>query len=61
MIKVINCKNKNYKKKIIDFLDKRRSGKNIDTSIVYKILKDQIVQFIQRMRENTTPQELHYV
>ena len=40
MIKVINCKNKNYKKKIIDFLDKRRSGKNIDTSIVYKILKD---------------------
>ena len=40
MIKVINCKNKNYKKKLNIFLNKRRSGKIVDTSIVSKILKD---------------------
>ena len=40
MIKVINCRSKNYKNKLKDFLDKRRSGKNIDTSIVSKIIKD---------------------
>ena len=40
MIKVINCKNKNYNKELLSFLDKRRSGKVTDTSIVPKILKD---------------------
>ena len=40
MIKVINCKNKNYKKKLKFFLDKRRSGKITDTSTVNKIIKD---------------------
>mgnify|MGYP001180208817 FL=1 len=40
MIKVINCKNKKYKNKLKIFLDKRRSGKIVDTSIVSKIIKD---------------------
>ena len=40
MIKVINCKKKNYKRELVSFLDKRRSGKVVDTSIVPKILKD---------------------
>ena len=40
MIKIINCKNKVYKKKLNFFLDRRRSGKIIDTSIVSKIIKD---------------------
>jgi len=40
MIRVINCKNKNYNKKLNFFLDRRRSGKIVDTSIVYKIIKD---------------------
>ncbi len=40
MIKIINCKNKDFKKNLKIFLDKRRSGKNIDTSIVPKIIKD---------------------
>ena len=40
MIKILNCKSKNYPKKLQVFLDKRRSGKKIDTSIVTKILKD---------------------
>ena len=39
-IKVINCKNKNYINKLKIFLDRRRSGKIIDTSIVSKIIKD---------------------
>ena len=40
MIKVINCKNKNYKNKLKIFLEKRRSGKIVDTSMVSKIIKD---------------------
>ena len=40
MIKVINCKKKNYKRELISLLDKRRSGKEVDTSIVPKIIKD---------------------
>ena len=40
MIKVINCKNKNYKNKLKNFLEKRRSGNIVDTSIVSKIIKD---------------------
>ena len=40
MIKVISCKKKNYKRELLSFLDKRRSGKEVDTSIVTKIIKD---------------------
>ena len=40
MIKILNCKNKNYKKKLIEFLEIRRSRKSIDKSFVSKILKD---------------------
>ena len=40
MLKIINCKNTNYKTKLKLFLDKRRSGKIVDTSIVPKIIKD---------------------
>jgi len=40
MIKILNCNNKNYKKKLIEFLEIRRSRKSIDTSIVSKILND---------------------
>ncbi len=40
MIKEINCKNSNFKKKLKIFLEKRRSGKTINTSIVLKIIKD---------------------
>jgi len=40
MIKTINCKKKNYLTKLNDFLDRRRSGKGINTSIVSKIIND---------------------
>tara|TARA_B100001250_G_scaffold290638_1_gene252405 strand:- start:469 stop:1737 length:1269 start_codon:yes stop_codon:yes gene_type:complete len=40
MIKILNCKTKNYKNKLTNFLEIRRSGKSIDTSIVPKILND---------------------
>ena len=40
MIKIINCKNKKYKDKLKLFLDRRRSGKIVDTSIVCKIIND---------------------
>tara|TARA_B100002051_G_C16729595_1_gene637423 strand:- start:243 stop:1514 length:1272 start_codon:yes stop_codon:yes gene_type:complete len=40
MIKILNCKNKNYKKKLVKFLDKRRSRKSIDTIFISKILND---------------------
>ena len=40
MINIIKCNNKNYKNKLKFFLDKRRSGKIIDTSIVSKIIND---------------------
>ena len=40
MIKFLNAKSKNYQNKLINFLDLRRSGKNIDTTIVKRILKD---------------------
>tara|TARA_B100001250_G_scaffold363135_1_gene342308 strand:+ start:1047 stop:2312 length:1266 start_codon:yes stop_codon:yes gene_type:complete len=40
MIKVLNCRNKNYLKKLINFLDKRRIDKEIHTKVVSKILKD---------------------
>ena len=40
MIKVINCRSKYYKNKLKFFLEKRRSGKISDTSVVNKIIKD---------------------
>ena len=40
MIKTLNCRNINYLKKLIVFLEKRRKGREIDNRIVNKILKD---------------------
>lgn len=40
MIHTINCKKNNYLKKLNNFLDKRRSEKNVNTKIVTKILKE---------------------
>ena len=40
MIRILNCKNKNYKKKLVDFLEIRRSRKSINSAIVSKILND---------------------
>ncbi len=40
LAKILSCKNKNYLTKLKNFLDKRRSKKAIDTSIVLKILAD---------------------
>jgi|TARA_B100001741_G_scaffold295157_1_gene278012 histidinol dehydrogenase len=39
-MKIINCNSKNYLIKINKLLEKRRSGKDIDTSIVPKILRE---------------------
>ena len=40
MIKILDCKSKSYKKKLIDFLEVRRSRKSIDTKKVVEILND---------------------
>ena len=40
MIKILNCKNKNYLNYLSIFLNKRRYRKEIDTRIVTKILKE---------------------
>ena len=40
MIKILKCKNKNYLKKVTDFLDKRRSSNLVEAKIVTQILKD---------------------
>ncbi len=40
MIKILNCKNKYYKNKLVNFLEIRRSRKSIDTTLVSKILND---------------------
>ena len=40
MIKIYNFKNNNNFKVLEKILEKRRSGKNVDTSIVKKILND---------------------
>ena len=40
MIKVLNCKSKNYINRLIKFLNLRRVDKNVDTKLVSKILKD---------------------
>ena len=40
MIKILDCKNGNYKSKLYLFLEKRRFGKVINTNIVPKIIND---------------------
>ena len=40
MIRFLDARSKNYQTRLINFLDLRRSGKNIDTTIVKRILKD---------------------
>ena len=40
MMQVIDCKNKNYKKKLNNFLLQRRLSKNSEIKIVKKIIKD---------------------
>ena len=40
MIKVFNFKEKKYKQKLIDFLEKRRVKESKEIKIVSKILKD---------------------
>ena len=40
MIKILNCKKNNYKKRLINFLENRRSRNTVDTSIARKILND---------------------
>ncbi len=40
MIKKINCSNKNYLDNLINFLDRRRSGKKSENKIISKILRD---------------------
>ena len=43
MIKFFNFKKTNNFKVLEKFLEKRRSGKNVDTSIVKKILNDETI------------------
>jgi len=40
MIRIYNCNSKKYSEKILNFLNIRRSGKNINTKIVLQIVKD---------------------
>ncbi len=40
MIKVLNCKNKNFSKQLSIFLNKRRSVKQVDAKLVNRIIKD---------------------
>ena len=51
MIKIFNFKKNNNLRKLEGFLDKRRSGKNVDTSIVKKILaevkKDKLIAVLK--------------
>ena len=60
MIKIINCNSKNYKKKLITLLEKRRSGKENVSKIVSKILKDikkngnkALLKYERRLRKNS--------
>ena len=39
-MKIINCSNKNYLKKLVSFLDVRRAEKNQNLKVIDKILKD---------------------
>ncbi len=63
MIKFLDTKNRNYKRNLINFLEIRRSGKNIDTSIVKKIIKDvklnktnAVLKYEKRFSKNTSIQ-----
>ena len=40
MIKILDCKNNNYKSKLNLLLEERRSGKVVNTNIVPKIIND---------------------
>ena len=40
MIKILDCKNKNYISKLYLILEKRRSGKKVNANIVSKIIKE---------------------
>ena len=40
MIKILDCKNSNFLPKLISILERRRSGRNINSDIVKKIVKD---------------------
>jgi len=40
MIKILDCKNKNYISNLYTILEKRRSGRKFNTNIVSKIIKD---------------------
>ena len=40
MIKILDCKNNNYKSKLNLLLERRRSGKVVNTNIVPKIIND---------------------
>ena len=60
MIQVLDCKNKNYISKLYLILEKRRSGKSVDTSIVPKILKDikknklkAVIKYERKFSKNT--------
>ena len=60
MIRVLNCRNKNYKKKLVNFLEIRRLSKSIDTSVVPKILKDikknklkAVIKYEKKFTKNT--------
>ncbi len=70
MIKILNCKNKNYIKNLTNFIEKRRSRKSINTKIVSKILKDikknklkAIIKYEKRFSKNnkiyTTKKEIN--
>ena len=39
-MKIINCNNKNYLKKLVSFLDLRRAEKNKNSKVIDKILRD---------------------
>ena len=40
MIKILDCKNSSYLRRLQNILDKRRSKKKINTQIAVKIIKD---------------------
>ena len=40
MLKILNCKSKNFSKQLVIFLNRRRPIKQADTKIVNQILKD---------------------
>ena len=55
MLKIINCINKNYKNKLKIFLDRRKLGKTIDTSIVSKIISSTVATFVGAVKVSAIP------